>query len=63
MPASVTQELKRHGKAFPPVDVAGIVPLRPSGAKPWQWEAAPKDGFHVLGHAYASKMLEAGESV
>ncbi|MGY3205055.1 integrase [Streptomyces sp. TE5632] len=27
------------------------------------WEAAPKDGFHVLRHTYASIMLEAGESV
>ncbi|MEV8330814.1 tyrosine-type recombinase/integrase [Streptomyces niveus] len=25
--------------------------------------AAPKDGFHVLRHTYASIMLEAGESV
>lgn len=29
----------------------------------WQWEAAPRDGFHVLRHTYASIMLEAGESV
>ncbi|MCZ4103168.1 MULTISPECIES: tyrosine-type recombinase/integrase [Streptomyces] len=42
---------------------AGIIPPRPQGAKPWQWEAAPKDGFHVLRHTYASIMLEAGESV
>lgn len=41
----------------------GIIPPRAEGAKPWQWEAAPKDGFHVLRHTYASVMLEAGESV
>ncbi len=35
----------------------------PRGAKAWQWVAAPKDGFHVLRHTYASIMLEAGESV
>ncbi|UKY48504.1 tyrosine-type recombinase/integrase [Streptomyces inhibens] len=107
MPPSVAQELKRHVKAFPPVEVelpwerpgadrprkkfslvlatrfgnavavntwntytwkpalakAGVIPPRPKGAKPWQWEAAPKDGFHVLRHTYASMMLEAGESV
>ncbi|MET9507801.1 tyrosine-type recombinase/integrase [Streptomyces flavidovirens] len=107
MPSSVAEELKRHGKEFPPVEVelpwekpgpgrptrkfslelttrfsnaiavntwntytwkpalaaAGIIPPRPEGAKPWQWEAAPKDGFHVLRHTYASIMLEAGESV
>ncbi|MFE0192588.1 tyrosine-type recombinase/integrase [Streptomyces sp. NPDC058989] len=107
MPPSVAQELNRHVKAFPPVEVelpwgkpgadrprkkfslvlttrfgnavavntwnthswkpalakAGVIPPRPKGAKPWQWEAAPKDGFHVLRHTYASMMLEAGESV
>ncbi|WP_376772642.1 tyrosine-type recombinase/integrase [Streptomyces zagrosensis] len=107
MPSSVAEELKRHGKEFPPVEVelpwerpgagrptrtsslvlttrfsnaiavntwntytwkpalaaAGIIPPRAEGAKPWQWEAAPKDGFHVPRHTYASIMLEAGESV
>ncbi|MCZ4123674.1 tyrosine-type recombinase/integrase [Streptomyces sp. H39-S7] len=47
----------------PALAKAGIIPPRPQGAKPWQWEAAPKDGFHVLRHTYASIMLEAGESV
>ncbi|MBT2488541.1 site-specific integrase [Streptomyces sp. ISL-96] len=47
----------------PALAKAGIIPPRPKGAKPWQWEAAPKDGFHVLRHTYASIMLEAGESV
>ncbi|MET7735400.1 site-specific integrase [Streptomyces sp. NPDC005402] len=42
---------------------AGIIPPRAEGAKDWQGEAAPKDGFHVLRHTYASIMLEAGESV
>ncbi|MFC9608261.1 tyrosine-type recombinase/integrase [Streptomyces niveus] len=42
---------------------ADIIPPRAEGAKPWQWAAAPKDGFHVLRHTYASIMLEAGESV
>lgn len=27
---------------------AGVIPPRVKGAKPWQWQAAPKDGFHVL---------------
>ncbi|MFE9308206.1 tyrosine-type recombinase/integrase [Streptomyces sp. NPDC006706] len=47
----------------PALAKAGIIPPRPEGAKKWQWEAAPKDGFHVLRHTYASIMLEAGESV
>ena len=38
-------------------------PAREKSAKPWQWAAAPKDGFHVLRHPYASIILEAGESV
>ncbi|WP_248003226.1 tyrosine-type recombinase/integrase [Streptomyces mirabilis] len=42
---------------------AGIIPPRAEGAKNWQWEAAPKGGFHVLRHTYASIMPEAGESV
>lgn len=42
---------------------AGVIPPRPAGAKPWQWQAVPRDGFHVLRHTYASIMLEAGESV
>lgn len=47
----------------PALAKAGIIPPRAKGAKDWQWEAAPKDGFHVLRHTYASIMLEAGESV
>lgn len=47
----------------PALAEVGIIPPRPEGAKPWQWKAAPKDGFHVLRHTYASIMLEAGESV
>lgn len=47
----------------PALAKAGIIPPRAKGAKDWQWEAAPKDGFHVLRHIYASIMLEAGESV
>ncbi|WP_199824997.1 tyrosine-type recombinase/integrase [Streptomyces maremycinicus] len=47
----------------PTLAKAGIIPPRAKGAKDWQWEAAPKDGFHVLRHTYASIMLEAGESV
>ncbi|MFI6693713.1 tyrosine-type recombinase/integrase [Streptomyces sp. NPDC050433] len=47
----------------PALAEADIIPPRAEGAKPWQWAAAPKDGFHVLRHTYASMMLEAGESV
>ncbi|MEU9154200.1 tyrosine-type recombinase/integrase [Streptomyces sp. NPDC048417] len=47
----------------PALAKAGVIPPRAKGAKDWQWEAAPKDGFHVLRHTYASIMLEAGESV
>jgi integrase len=47
----------------PALAKAGVIPPRAEGAKDWQWEAAPKDGFHVLRHTYASIMLEAGESV
>ncbi|MFE2707087.1 tyrosine-type recombinase/integrase [Streptomyces mirabilis] len=42
---------------------ADIIPPRAEGANPWQWAAAPKDGFHVLRHTCASIMLEAGEPV
>jgi len=47
----------------PALAKAGIIPPRAKGAKGWQWEAAPKDGFHVLRHTYASIIMEAGESV
>ena len=47
----------------PALAKAGIIPPRFKEAKKWQWEAAPKDGFHLLRHTYASIMLEAGESV
>ncbi|MFJ8493206.1 tyrosine-type recombinase/integrase [Streptomyces sp. NPDC094038] len=47
----------------PALAAAGIIPPRAEGAKPWQWAAAPEDGFHGLRHTYASIMLEAGESV
>lgn len=38
-------------------------PALAEAAKDWQWEATPKDGFHVLRHTCASIMLEAGECV
>ncbi|GAB2448549.1 tyrosine-type recombinase/integrase [Streptomyces incanus] len=47
----------------PALAEAGIIPPGAEGAKQWQWEAAPKDGFHVLRHTCASIMSEAGESV
>lgn len=47
----------------PALAKAGVIPPRAEGARAWQWAAAPKDGFHVLRHTYASIMLEAGESV
>jgi integrase len=47
----------------PALAEAGIITPRAKGAKRWQWAAAPKDGFHVLRHTYASLMVEAGESV
>ncbi|MFJ1558953.1 hypothetical protein [Streptomyces mirabilis] len=42
---------------------ADIIPPRAEGANPRQGAAAPKDGFHVLRHTYASITLEAGEPV
>jgi hypothetical protein len=39
---------------------AGIIPPRAKGARPWQWEAAPEDGFHVLRHTSVVIVLEAG---
>lgn len=47
----------------PALAKAGVIPPRAEGAKAWQWAAAPKDGFHMLRHTYASIMLEAGEPV
>ncbi|WP_258534830.1 tyrosine-type recombinase/integrase [Streptomyces sp. PT12] len=47
----------------PALAKAGVIPPLAEGAKPWQWAASPKDGFHVLRRTYASIMLEAGESV
>lgn len=39
---------------------AGMVPSLAKGLKPWQWQTAPRDGFHVFRHTYASVLLEAG---
>lgn len=47
----------------PALAKVGVIPPRAEGAKAWQWAAAPKDGFHVLRHTYASITSEAGESV
>ncbi|KUL43791.1 hypothetical protein ADL22_12935 [Streptomyces sp. NRRL F-4489] len=47
----------------PALAKAGIIASRAKGAKQWQWEAAPKGGFRVLRHPYASVLLEAGETV
>jgi hypothetical protein len=47
----------------PALAKAGVIPPRAEGVKAWQWAAAPKDGFPVLRHTYASIMWEAGESV
>lgn len=78
MPSAVAMELKRHVEAYSTGEVelpwgkptwkpasagAGVIPPCAEGAKPCQWAAAPKDGFHVLRHTCASILLEAGEPV
>ncbi|MFJ2582154.1 tyrosine-type recombinase/integrase [Kitasatospora aureofaciens] len=40
---------------------AGVIPPREKGAKYFQ--AAPDDGMHALRHAYASVLLDAGETI
>lgn len=40
---------------------AGVIPPRERGARYLQ--AAPEDGMHALRHAYASVLLDAGESI
>ena len=40
---------------------AGVIPPRKRGARYLQ--AAPEDGMHALRHAYASVLLDAGESI
>ncbi|WP_328973033.1 tyrosine-type recombinase/integrase [Streptomyces sp. NBC_00239] len=40
---------------------AGVIPPRERGAKYLQ--SAPEDGMHALRHAYASVLLDAGESI
>jgi hypothetical protein len=40
---------------------AGVIPPRQRGARYLQ--AAPEDGMHALRHAYASVLLDAGESI
>ncbi|GHA87976.1 MULTISPECIES: hypothetical protein [Streptomyces] len=47
----------------PALAKAGVIPPLAKGAKPWQGQAAPRDGFHVLRHTHASVVLEAGEPV
>ncbi|GGV94289.1 hypothetical protein GCM10015535_59380 [Streptomyces gelaticus] len=47
----------------PALAAADVIPPRAEGAKPWQWAAVHKDGFHVLRHTYASLLLAPGESM
>jgi hypothetical protein len=48
-------------RCHPVLARAGLIPPRVKGAKPWQCQAAPKDGFHVLRHTHASLVPEAGK--
>ena len=41
--------------------VAGVIPPRTTGSQ--YFEAAPDDGMHALRHAYASVLLDAGETI